>query len=346
MKIAHVIWGLGIGGSESMLVDIVNEQSKTEDAHLIILNNDIEKNLLSSVSKRVTCHLINRPRGSKNPFFILVYNVFLLKIKPDTIHCHDESLISFIFCNTFLKTKIVLTVHNINIPTVNFIKYHTLFSISNAVKTDVLKNCGISTKTIYNGIKTSKINKKTNYSFDTFKVVQIGRLDIDQKGQDILLKALSILKKKYKVTNIYIDFIGDGDSKEYLINLADRLKVKDMCSFSGKKSREYIYQHIYDYNLLVQPSRFEGFGLTVAEGMAAKVPVLVSNIDGPMEIIKNGSLGYYFKSQDSQNCADKIISIMKNYHSTEIKEKVNKGCRHIEKTFNIQNTAQEYLRQY
>lgn len=35
MKIVHIIWALSVGGPESMLVDIVNEQSKTEKVNLI-----------------------------------------------------------------------------------------------------------------------------------------------------------------------------------------------------------------------------------------------------------------------------------------------------------------------
>lgn len=55
-----------------------------------------------------------------------------------------------------------------------------------------------------------------------------------------------------------------------------------------KKNQEWIYHNLCNFDLFIQPSRFEGFGLTVAEAIAAKVTVLVSNIQGPMEIIDDG----------------------------------------------------------
>ena len=54
------------------------------------------------------------------------------------------------------------------------------------------------------------------------------------------------------------------------------LNLEKHVRFLGNQSREYVYSHLKDYDLFVQPSRFEGFGLTVAEAMAACVPVLVT----------------------------------------------------------------------
>ena len=64
------------------------------------------------------------------------------------------------------------------------------------------------------------------------------------------------------------------------------------------------------YDLLVQPSRYEGFGLTVVEGMAAGVPVLVSDIEGPMEVIDKGRHGFAFRSEDFHDCGDRMMEIM------------------------------------
>ena len=56
------------------------------------------------------------------------------------------------------------------------------------------------------------------------------------------------------------------------------------------KPQPYIVEHMADYDLLVQPSRWEGFGLTVAEAMAAKVLVSVSEGQGPAEV----TCGYFY----------------------------------------------------
>ncbi len=43
--------------------------------------------------------------------------------------------------------------------------------------------------------------------------------------------------------------------------------------------------------------------------MLAKIPVLVSNIEGPLEIIENGKYGFYFKSGDVEDLTHKILKI-------------------------------------
>lgn len=346
MKIAHIIWALGVGGSESMLVDIVNEQSKTEDVHLIIVNNVIAENLLENVSGRVKCHFVSRPPGSRNLFYILKFNLILLKLNPDVVHCHNEDLSKIAYFKKIIKPETCLTVHNTNVFPGNFKKFDKVFAISDTVKVDIFNNSGVTAKTIFNGIKTGNIKMKQNYSFKIFKIVQLGRLYKKQKGQDILLQALSVLINKYSIKDISVDFIGEGKSKKDLLEMAERLDINDYCNFAGSQDRADIYHSLKNYNLLVQPSLYEGFGLTVAEGMAAKVPVLVSDIEGPMEIIRNGELGYYFKSEDSQACADKIFEIMRDYESEEFFYKINNGSKYVEQKFSIKNTAKEYIKNY
>ena len=41
MRIAHVVWGMKTGGVETMLVNIINEQVKTEVVHLFVINDAI-----------------------------------------------------------------------------------------------------------------------------------------------------------------------------------------------------------------------------------------------------------------------------------------------------------------
>lgn len=127
----------------------------------------------------------------------------------------------------------------------------------------------------------------------------------EKKGQHILIKAVNkLIKQGYN--QIRLDIIGDGDSHKYLKTLVKELDITEYVRFLGSKNQSYIYEHLCDYDLFVQPSIYEGFGLTVTEAMAAKVPVLVSENQGPIEIIDYGRLGYSFKNQDIDDCAAKI----------------------------------------
>ena len=97
MKIAHIHWSLGTGGIETMLPDIVNEQAKTNDVALVIINDWVEPSILAKVDQSIVkVVLLNRHEGSKNPMSIVKLNLFLMKFRPDIIHTHAYRIINLV----------------------------------------------------------------------------------------------------------------------------------------------------------------------------------------------------------------------------------------------------------
>jgi glycosyltransferase involved in cell wall biosynthesis len=336
---------LNTGGSETMLVDIINEQSKTHKVELLIVNNIINEVLVQNINKDVKVHYINRKPGGRNPLPILKFNYIIFKINPAVIHFHNQNGIDLLKYKTTAIT--CLTIHDVNIPTINFHKYRKLFSISNAVQDDVLVRSGNQATKVYNGIRFDRIESNPNSgNIVKFRIIQVSRLDHEKKGQHILINAVNILVKQREIENIQLDFIGEGNSLEYLKNLANKLNVEKHINFLGIKTRDFIYKELKNYQLLVQPSLFEGFGLTVVEGIAAKIPVLVSDIDGPMEIIKNGKHGFHFKTSDANSCADKIYDIINAYRNDKIDDKINEAYDYAKENFNVIKTAHNYMNNY
>lgn len=345
MNILHIIFSLETGGAETMLTDIINEQVKTTSVSLIIINNRININVLNKISDKIRIYCINKQRGSKNLFNLIRLNFLIFKINPNIIHCHITKTIKYIFFKN--KIKICITSHDVNYNLGDLPKYNKIFAISKSVKEDLNNRLNLKSTVVYNGINFKKIlSKRIYYLNSTFRIACISRLMHTKKGQDILIKAINIIKKEYRINNVYVDFIGKGESYDYLNKLIKKYKLENNISFLGLKTRDYIYQNLRNYDLLIQPSIYEGFGLTVAEGIAAKIPVLVSNIQGPMEIINYGKHGYSFIKNDENDCAQKIIDIIKDYKNNIIEDKCNKAYLFAKKHFSIQNTAKNYLFEY
>jgi len=128
--------------------------------------------------------------------------------------------------------------------------------------------------------------------------------------------------------------------------LVNSLGVEKYVDFIGEKSRSFIYKELKNYHLLVQPSFYEGFGLTVVEAMTAKIPVLVSNIEGPMEIIDYGNYGYYFNAGNEEDCAVKIKTIINEFSENDNSNKLDNAYNYAFSNFNIQATSQNYLDNY
>ena len=138
----------------------------------------------------------------------------------------------------------------------------------------------------------------------------------------------------------------NGVSSDYLKSMTKELKLDSYCSFLGKQQREFINASLKNYNLLIQPSHFEGFGLTVVEAMAAKTPVLVSNIEGPMEIIQCGKFGYFFEVGNAEDCVKKIIKIMSDYNEHGLEDNIDRSYRYALEHFDIKKTATDYITHY
>lgn len=328
-----------------MLVDIINEQSKVHYVELCIINDTFNVDLINTIDSKVRVYYLNRKPGSRNPISIFKFNYYILKLNPEVVHFHNQNAINLLKFKNKLKTY--LTVHDTNIPVLNFKKYDKLFAISNVVKNDILARSNTFSKVIYNGISFKKIKKNTSFKpFTTFKIVQISRLAHTKKGQEVLIKAIEILVNRFNIKNLHIDFIGTGESLAFLKELVNSLGIVKHVDFIGDKSRSFIYKELKNYQLLVQPSYYEGFGLTVVEAMAAKIPLLVSNIEGPMEIIDNGNYGYYFNAGNEEDCAIKIIKIINEFSESKNTEKLNNAYNYAFSNFNIKTTAQNYLDNY
>jgi glycosyltransferase involved in cell wall biosynthesis len=345
VKICHIIFSFTIGGSETMLVDIVNEQVTTELVTLVIVNNLIDENIVNQINTKVHVLKINRKPSSKNPIPILKINYYLFRSKPDIIHFHNKNGIELLFPH--FRKKTVLTIHANRIQYSFFTKYKKLFAISHSVEQDILTRYRLETKVVYNGICSSAITVKQRQTcLNCFRIVQVGRLFHIIKGQDLLIMAMKRLVYDYGLTDIHLDIIGEGTSFSFLKQLVIDSKLENHITFLGNKNRDYVYSHLCDYDLLVQPSINEGFGLTVVEAMAAKVPVLVSDVEGPMEIIENGKYGYCFKTENVDDLVEKIIGIIDHYQSEKYQHMIEDAYMHAITNFDIKNTVLNYLNMY
>lgn len=341
MKIAHILWSMGTGGTENMVVDIASVQSKNHDVCIFVINDWVEKYMIQKLNPKCRVVLLNRKPGSKNPLPLLNLNLRLKLFNPDIIHYHSQRSISCVqVCH---RTPRVRTIHGLGNDSAEYPQYEKLIAISRAVL-DFTAQQGFESVEIPNGIRVNAINHHKNNYFDdgVLHFVQVSRLHIATKGQDILIRAIAILKNK-GLQNFKVHLVGDGADADLLKSLCEKMKVEDMVVFEGRWSQQVIYANLSNFDMYIQPSRDEGFGLTIAEAMAAKVPVLVSDIPGPMEVINQGSLGRSFHSEDIADCANKIAEFIKQGRDeAQVEEAYQYVCDH----YDVSVTAQKYLEVY
>lgn len=323
-----------------MLVNIANEQVKSHNVSLLLINDLVDEALLAKLSPKVKVLNCRRTAKSRSLIPVIRLNAYLLRLHPDVIHVHAPKVVSLLL--PFFMKKVVYTIHDVTIGKQYLKQYKHSYSIAECVRKDMLERTGIDAPVVYNGIKVDSIKTKSKYMVgNPFRIVQISRLDHQKKGQDILIKAINLLIQR-GVTDISLDIIGEGCSYDFLKDLIHKLNLGNVVHLCGARDYSWIQEHLRDYDLLVQPSIFEGFGLTVAEGMAAKIPVLVSDIDGPMEIIDNGKYGFHFTKGNVEDCANKIEKIKNTNNECLVQE----AWQHVNDNFSISRTAASYIDKY
>lgn len=340
MHILHCTYSMEVGGAETMLVDIMNSQVRRGDrVTLLIVNNRESAIVMDTIDSRVEIVRFRRREGA-NPLLMMArLNMTIARLRPDIVHVHHEK-----FCRLVLarRRRLIYTVHDLGIS-MEYSAGVPLAAITHAVADDVKHRLpGARVRTVINGIKIADIARRPDTVPTIFRLVQVGRVFPEKKGQDIAIRALGILKQR-GIENIEVSFIGDTFGNPQLPQLARELGVAERVHFEGLRDRDYIYSHLCRFDAMIHPSRYEGFGLTVAEGMAAGLPLILTEHDGPWEVADNGRLCLSGTKDNPESFADAMATLMADYPAALALAR--EGLEYVRR-FDIENTVEAYSRYY
>jgi glycosyltransferase involved in cell wall biosynthesis len=145
------------------------------------------------------------------------------------------------------------------------------------------------------------LNLPTGSSGKTgLKIVFVGNL-IVRKGLDLLINAVSNLTKNG--WSLSLDVYGPGDPDQYNF---DHFSVRycDLIPFGNSQAV------ISEYDVLVLPSRYDGWGVVVNEALMAGVPVICSDQVGASAVIEKWQCGGTFASEDVSDLIGKLKNLL------------------------------------
>jgi glycosyltransferase involved in cell wall biosynthesis len=123
---------------------------------------------------------------------------------------------------------------------------------------------------------------------DSWQLACVARLDILDKGQDILLQVLA--RPHWRGQPLHVTFFGSGPHHQGLVEMADFLGLTEVVSFAG---------HVPDvaaiwqtHHALVLPSRYEGLPLALAEAMLCGRPAIAADAGGVAELLLDNETGF------------------------------------------------------
>lgn len=161
---------------------------------------------------------------------------------------------------------------------------------------------------IYNPIDSRLLQKNSSYNPDSRKIISVGRLS-DQKNFLLLVDVAKIVLDKHRDVEWHI--YGSGDQETEILGKIKKNNLVGRLHLMGQARNLYdLYQ---EYSMLVMTSKFEGFPMSLIEGLASKLPLVSFDIPtGPNEIIKDGINGYLIPPNDVEAMSDKIDVLLEN----------------------------------
>jgi len=195
---------------------------------------------------------------------------------------------------------------------------------------------------IPNGIDTSKfegIGVRSEWALPN-TLGFIGRFDEPRKGLAVLLAAIP--KIAYKVPNLRILVAGPGNASDFEKLVPPELRER--ITFLGRISEIEKAQFFKSVSLYIAPNTGgESFGIILAEAMAAKTPIVASDLPAFTKLLDNGSAGALFASENSEDLADTIINLLDNQ---EMREKIAIAGYEKAKSFDWDSVGDQILSVY
>ncbi|MGQ2091035.1 glycosyltransferase [Ornithobacterium rhinotracheale] len=358
MKILQIIDSLNMGGAEKLLLDSIPLYVERGISMDIALLTDNDYPFTKALEAKNCSKIFRLSQGSVyNP--ALIFKLQKLLKNYDIAHVHlFPAQYWAVFANLLNgnKTKLIFTEHNTNNNRLNnklyakidrliYPHYERTVCITkeiqeifiNHTKLNIEKfpviNNGVDISLFMNANALDRESLSSNISKNDKLLVQVSAFRL-QKDQITLIKALSLLPKKFKLI-----LVGDGEYREKCEIISKKLNLEKRCFFLGKRTDIPSILKSADY--IVLSSKYEGLSLSSIEGMASGKPFIASEVPGLKEIV--GGYGVLFPQGDAQTLAKKILSLE---NDPEMYQKIVEKCQTRAREFDIHRMVDKYIQLY
>ena len=354
-KMMHIVEAFG-GGVYSFLTELCN--SLTDEYEVIIVcseRKETPENFIKDFDEKIKFINLEMKRSInsiKNINALIKLKKIIVQEKPDIVHLHS-SIAGFLgrlacYFNGFDMKKVYYNPHGLAFlqKNENYIKrllFYWLEKIGSKFggtivacsegEYEEIKKFTVNVIRINNAINTEKIDRiidkinVENYKKTKIKIGTIGRISYGKNP-----------KLFNEIAENFLDYefiwIGDGELKNEL--KSNNIKV------TGWLNREEVIKELLDLDIFIMTSLWEGMPIALLEAMYVKKPVIVSDVIGNHDVIKNFKNGFVAK-----NSSDYIRYIKLFLQNEKMRYKiVNSAAEDIITNYSIDNMTWLYKNIY
>jgi glycosyltransferase involved in cell wall biosynthesis len=333
LKTLHFIESLGRGGAENLVVTLLPElQRQGDEVAVVVMRGpmDLASDLeaagirIHQLLPRHKWHLLG---AAKELSALARHGGF------EVVHAHlyFPAVVTALAKRLgWLRAATVVTFHNLAYasgankagPGLRFRRwlaarlyprgFTVCLGVSGAVAAHYQAALGLKkpVKVLHNPVSPLALQRPVSPILDDLATAQLvvpGRL-VHEKGHLDLLQALpSLLAQGRKLR---VTFAGGGPLEGDLSREIQRLGLASVVSMLGPQDHGAMLSAMAEADIVVVPSRFEGFGLTALEGMALGRPVLATTAGGLPEVIEHGVSGWLVPPNDPAALAQGLANLL------------------------------------
>lgn len=354
MKVAYIIGTLNQGGMESLTLDICKRYTAEHFDVVCIYRHE------GNYSVKFHDTGVQLIKINYTNILSYIWNIrnCIIEKKIDIVHAQTQSnALICILALLGLKIPIITTLHGFSFVKAKWLYRKiiykwckTILCVSYYQKRYYINKWKLpennKLQVVYNGVNFSKLDQK--YDVPDFlkkidpaqprkiKLAMVGNF-VSVRSQSVVCKALAVLRER-GIGNLDFYFIGKRNDKEPwryddCVSLVESNGLSECVHFMG--GRDDVPAILQNIDGFVYSTNHDTFGIAVVEAMAAGLPVVVNDWDVMREITQNGKWAILYKSNDVEDCADKIANLIENISS--YKEKAHFDSQKVRGEFSIEN---------
>ncbi|KKW67227.1 hypothetical protein AAV94_11600 [Lampropedia cohaerens] len=307
MRILFVVTGLGLGGAERQVVDLADRLQAA--GHNVGIAHMVDETKVLPKHEQVRLFPLRCSRSLSGMVRGYMRLRRLIRLwRPDVVHSHmvHANILTRLVRLSCRIPRLVCTAHNTNEGGRIWMWAYRLTDALADVNTNVSREAVRAFEekgavrpgrmlAVYNGIDTRRfapdatLRQQMRLDLSVQRgqrvLLALGRLT-PSKGHDILLNVFARLYRDDPSLLLWIG--GEGASRQALQQQIETLGLHGRALLLG--ARDDVPALLNAADLFVLPSRFEGFGLVVAEAMACEKLVVATDAGGVAEVM--GDVGW------------------------------------------------------
>jgi len=175
------------------------------------------------------------------------------------------------------------------------------------------------------------------------RILFCGRL-VEQKGVDVLLRAMALMAGRGNIRGLQLDIIGDGIERARYERLAGRLGLAQTVRFHGHLPRPQLAPFFRKANVFVLPSRSESLGLALIEALACGVPAVASRAGAVPELFRDKEEAVLVPANDPRLLSDALSGLLADEGMQQALSRRGRAMveRHYEPAQNIEKLIEVY----